>query len=220
MPQAASRLIGRGGQVRPRRWADGRFQAFAERLVRWVMETTRPMANDGSSDDERFMRVLTQSQSSLLQYIVGMTPTLADADDVLQEVNLALWKKRRLYKPNEVFLRWAFGFAAVELRRFRDRQASTRIWPSDSLIESLSNACPDDSSIAEQRREALATCVEKLGPTEHQFITEFYAKRMTAHELAEFSGRSLSNVYRVLTRARTALRECVERQIVRQSRPV
>lgn len=46
-----------------------------------------------ASDDE-FIRLFSKSQHSLYAFILGMTHSTADADDVLQEVNLALWRKR------------------------------------------------------------------------------------------------------------------------------
>lgn len=178
------------------------------------------MSEAGSERDLRFMQALTQNQRSLLSFIVGMTPTMTDADDVLQEVNLALWKKRHLYDGDQSFLRWAFGFAGIEIRRFRDRHASKHLWASDAVLESLAEAYPSDSGVAEQRREALAGCIEKLGADERQLITQFYARQHSAQELADATGKSLRNVYKILTRIRGLLRECVERNMAHQSRPV
>lgn len=178
------------------------------------------MSDEQRAEDDRFMQALTQSQRSLLGYIAGMTPTLNDAEDVLQEVNLALWKKRQRYDQRQDFLRWAFAFAGMEIRRFRGRAANQRIWPNDALIESLTDEYQKGLQVAELRRDALGECMSKLGPTESKFITGFYSKQASAQDLAAESGRPLSSVYKVLTRARNALRECVERNLARQSRSV
>lgn len=178
------------------------------------------MAHENSESDGRFMQVLTQYQRNLLAFIVGLTPTLHDADDILQEVNLALWKKRHLYDWDQDFLRWAFAFAGIEVRRFRDRLASQKVWASDTLMDSLADEYPQDLQVAEERREALSCCMQKLGSTEHQFITEFYGKQQSVQNLASTSGRPASTVYKILTRARRALRECVERHVAQQTRQV
>lgn len=178
------------------------------------------MTESSSEHDVRFIQALTQNQRSLLSFIVGMTPTMADADDVLQEVNLALWKKRHLYDGDQSFLRWAFGFAGIEIRRFRDRHAAKYLWASDAVLDSLAAAYPEDSGIVDQRRDALAGCIEKLGSEERRLITEFYARKHSAQQLADATGKTIRNVYKVLTRTRRLLRECVERSLARQSRPV
>ena len=178
------------------------------------------MAKAGSGHDGEFIQALTQCQRDLRAFILGMTPTKTDADDVLQEVNLALWKKRDLYDRNQSFLRWAFAFAVVQIRLFRNRAAKKQLWLNDAILDSVAEAFHHDSQIAEQRRDALRFCIRKLGPTEHRFINSFYGKQHSARELAESTGKPLSTVYKTLARARRALHECVERTLARQTRPV
>ena len=172
--------------------------------------------NDNSACDDDFIRRFSSCQRDLRAFIVGMTPSRSDADDVLQEVNLALWRKRRQYDSRQEFLRWAFGFAVLEIRSYRSRSAKSRIWFNDSVLESVAEAWPHDSNVKEQRREALTYCLQKLGAVEHQFITGYYGKQFSAQELAQTSGKPLSTVYKTLTRARESLRECVKRSIARE----
>ena len=169
-----------------------------------------------SFDEDDFIRQFTRSQAVLRRFIVGLTPTSSDADDVLQEVNLALWKKRHLYIQDSDFLRWAFAFAALEARSFRSRSARGRLWFSDATLDTLAEAWPGDSPFDEQRREALSQCLAKLSQArqiEHQFITAYYSKQATAKDLARTSGKPLSTVYKILTRGREALRQCVKRAV-------
>lgn len=176
------------------------------------------MTDVDSERDEAFMQLLTRNQRDLRAFVIGVTPTAADADDVLQEVNLALWKKRQLYDRAQDFLRWAFGFAVMEVRNFRNRTAKSRLWFNDELLQLVAEAYPRDSQIVEQRRDALANCVQKLGTVERQFISDFYRNECSAQELASASGKPLSTVYKTLTRSRELLRECIERTLAQQSR--
>ena len=109
------------------------------------------MNNDPLTSDDEFIRRFTNCQRDLRAFIVGMTPTKSDADDVLQEVNLALWRKRELYDPSQEFLRWAFGFALTEVRNFRSRSAKSRMWFNDSALESIATAWPYESNLSERR---------------------------------------------------------------------
>lgn len=174
---------------------------------------------ESARDDEKFMQHLTNCQRDLRAFILGMTPTKSDADDVLQEVNLAIWKKRHLYDPGQSFIRWAFGFAAMEIRSYRNRKSKKHLWFNDEVLETIAESWPSDTSVMEQQRDALTDCVKKLGSIEQKLINGFYGSQYTAQELAESSGKPLSTVYKILSRARRALRVCVQRTLARQTRP-
>jgi RNA polymerase sigma-70 factor, ECF subfamily len=168
--------------------------------------------------DEEFVRLLTRSQADLHVFILGLTPTRSDADDVLQEVNLALWRKRRFYLSGQDFRRWAFGFAMIEIRGFRTRSAKDRLKFSDATVETLAGDWSDHWNEVEDQREALTVCLEKLGPKEKQCITAFYGSGATVPQIAEQIDAPISTIYKILTRARNALRDCVQRSLARSCR--
>ena len=169
--------------------------------------------------DDEFIRRFTRSQRALHAFIIGMTPTRSDADDILQEVNLALWKKRHLYDSGQDFLRWAFGFAVVEIRSFRCRIANRRLWFSDAVLDSLAAEWPSQSELQEHRRDALVSCLEKLVTREKQFVAAFYRREATAQQLADESGKPLRTVYNTLERAREWLRRCVQNTLAQSQHP-
>jgi RNA polymerase sigma-70 factor (ECF subfamily) len=171
-----------------------------------------------SSSDEDFIRRFTSIQSDLRTFLVGMTPTRADADDVLQEVNLALWRKRNSFDPSRDFRHWAFAFAMTEIRSFRRDSARSRMWFKDEALESLAEAWPTDAAENEEHRDALLSCLQKLGAVELQYVTQYYGKQLSIQDLAASYGRPLSTVYKVLSRARKQLRNCVERSLAQTGR--
>jgi DNA-directed RNA polymerase specialized sigma24 family protein len=50
-------------------------------------------------------------------------------------------------------------------------------------------------------------------------ITNYYGNRATAQQLAERFERPLSTIYKVLTRAREMLRDCVRSQLSQAEHP-
>jgi RNA polymerase sigma-70 factor, ECF subfamily len=170
-------------------------------------------------NDEEFIRRITAGQRALRAYIVGLCPTRSDADDILQEVNLALWRKRDLYDPGAEFLPWAFGFALTEVRRFRSRSARQHLWFTPETIEALSTSWPNNAATSNQRRDALASCIEKLGPSEKAVVAEFYGGRVSARDLAEKRGQPLSTIYKVLNRTRESLRSCIQKSLAQANHP-
>jgi RNA polymerase sigma-70 factor (ECF subfamily) len=177
------------------------------------------VAQVDSESDERFIQSFTSCQRALRAFIVGLTPSSADADDILQEVNLALWRKRHLYDQEQEFLRWACAFAVLEIRSFRRRSAKSRLFFDDAALDSLAMDWPYDVSLADQRREALKFCLTKLSTQQLEVITNYYGNRATAQQLAERFERPLSTIYKVLTRAREMLRDCVRSQLSQAEHP-
>lgn len=164
-----------------------------------------------STSDEEFVGRMTSCQRELRSLILGLIPHQVDADDVLQEVNLALWRKRHLYDPELPFVRWAFGFAALEVRSHRSRAAKTNLWFSETTIDLLASEWPRSASFVDEARQTLAACLQKLGDKERQVVEDRYSRRLSAKQIAENSGRPLRTVYKQLNRALDSLRMCIKR---------
>ena len=178
------------------------------------------MAESGSehvNNEDEFIRLFSKSQCTLYAFILGMTHSTTDADDVLQEVNLALWKKRHTYDSQFDFLRWAIGFAGVEIKNHRRKYAKSRLLFSDDVLNTLAADWPKDASFHEQRLAALASCLKKIGKVEHHFLGEFYRRDVAVGELAKLSGTPASTIYKILSRARRSLRQCVQRTIAQST---
>lgn len=163
------------------------------------------------SEDEDFISRLLTSQGDLMGFILSLVPHQSDADDLLQEVNLALWRKRHQYNPKERFLRWAFGFAAVEVRSFRRRSAKSRLWFDDATLDAITAEWVEGASFMDECHEALAACFTKLSSTQRRVLQDRFVGRASFKEIAENTGRPLSTVYSVFNRALESLRQCVKR---------
>ena len=169
---------------------------------RWRMGSAR-------LNDEQFITHVTSAQRALRAFIVGLIGNPVDADDLLQEVNLALWRKREKYDPAYDFKRWAFGFVLMEVRRYRRRSATDRLRFSDGAIEALAADWQKEAGFVEQCNRALAGCLRKLGETEREVIAARFGRRQSVKQIAEATRKPLSTVYKILNRALESLRICV-----------
>lgn len=169
--------------------------------------------------DEEFIRRFSKSQCTLYAYILGLTYSSSDADDVLQDVNLALWKKRDTYNPKYEFIPWAIGFARLEVNNHRKRSGRKKLLFSDDVLNVLADEWPQDVSFQEQRLTALASCIKKLGPTESECISEFYRRGTSVSELSQKQNKPVSTIYKILNRARKSLRLCIQGTIAQSSHP-
>lgn len=73
--------------------------------------------------DEAFVQLLTAEQLRLLHYIAKLLGDPNEAQNVLQETNLVLWRKSGEFQAGTNFSAWAHNVAYWQVRAFvRDRQ--------------------------------------------------------------------------------------------------
>jgi RNA polymerase sigma-70 factor (ECF subfamily) len=169
--------------------------------------------------DDEFIREFGKAQPALYSYLVGATLNPSDADDLLQEVNLALWRKRSAFDPTQHFLRWAIGFAKTQVVSHRSRSAKSKLVFSDEAVQALAEEWDEDHSYHQQRLDALASCVTKLGELENQLLLDIYGRSRSVKEFSKEHRMPQSTVYKVLDRVRKALMRCVETQVAHASHP-
>ena len=70
----------------------------------------------------------------------------------------------------------------------------------------------------DDRQEALAGCLEKLGRDDRALIAERLKDHATVQSTAESVGRSVDAVYKALARIRRVLHGCIERSLSLEGR--
>lgn len=162
---------------------------------------------------ERFAQLLATCQRRVFLYALGLVHNSADAEEILQETNLVLWRKFDQYEPGTEFARWACRIAYYEVLKFREKRArGERIFTSD-FIETLATESERSMDLLDARRDALVRCLEKLRKSDRQLILRRYQERATTRTVAEALGRSVQGTRRALHRIRMALLACVERTL-------
>jgi RNA polymerase sigma-70 factor (ECF subfamily) len=179
------------------------------------------MAKEGEqSGVAEFADFLRRSQSRLYGYIHSLVRDLNDADDLYQQTTLILWKKFDQFDRGESFAAWACGVARLEAANFLRSRGRQRLHFGDDLslllIEAQAEVADEE---LEDRREALARCVEKLGPRDRELLTECYGDPAGVHTAADSRGRSSQSIYNSLRRIRRALFECITRTLEQESKP-
>jgi RNA polymerase sigma-70 factor (ECF subfamily) len=167
----------------------------------------------GEPHTGEFVKLLVQYQNDLLRFIAPLVGSVNDAQDVLQDTALALWKKFEKYDQEQPFLPWAKQFAKYEVLMYhRRRQRYTFL--SEALIEALANRQTEQQSVSMQRRRALADCVSKLREADRLLLKQRYAEKgATIQQVAELSGQTANALYKTLQRIRRQLYVCVDRKV-------
>lgn len=156
-----------------------------------------------------FVQLFAKHQCALNSFVSSLVPTRADAEDVLQETSLALWKKWADYDVTRDFFRWACGIAHIEVVRQRRKAATDRLWFNEELIEVLSFEMIENRELLDLRRDALESCIKKLPGADQSVLELRYRSGMGVEKVADSLGRTTRTIHRMLARIRRLLHQCI-----------
>jgi RNA polymerase sigma-70 factor (ECF subfamily) len=170
--------------------------------------------DDPSSDrTTQFLELLNANDRALSLYVYGLVPRDSEAEDLLQQTKMLLWKHFGDFTMGTNFLAWARKTAFHQVLTHRRKKKREPIPLEAEALEALGAAV---SELAEQgtvRHEALRACVARL-PAEHrQLIQLRYFQEMEIPDIARRIERTEGAVYRALSRVRLVLMECVQKQV-------
>jgi RNA polymerase sigma-70 factor (ECF subfamily) len=167
---------------------------------------------------EQFVRLLTEHQRALYVYILGLVANPTDADEVLQEANLVLWRKSVDFEPGTNFAAWAFRVAHFEVLAFRKRRGRERLSFEPDLLATLAEESAARADSFEARRRALAQCLSKLTDRDRDLLLRRYSTGNSAATIAGQVGRTVQATYQALHRIRTSLSLCMRRTLAAEER--
>ena len=109
-----------------------------------------------SAKIEQFAQLLATCQRQVFLYAMRLLHSAADAEEVLQETNLVLWRKFDQYQPGTEFGRWACGIAHYEVLKLREKKPREERLFSDQFIDMLATRTQRSTAMLDARRDALA----------------------------------------------------------------
>jgi RNA polymerase sigma-70 factor (ECF subfamily) len=166
-----------------------------------------------SDSCEELVRLIAQAQRRLYAFVLTLVRRPADVEDILQETNVVLWRKRDTYRPGSDFFAWAFEIARLQVLAFRARQVRREDPFDDSLLENLADTARQESAMYGRRETALRACLEKLPAEQRALIVRRYQPDVAVHSLAAEIGKTAKAVSEALRRIRENLRQCIERTL-------
>ena len=167
--------------------------------------------------DREFVELFTRHQRRLYLLILAQVPRPADAEEILQETNLVIWRKAAKFQPGTNFFAWAAQIAGYEVLKYRERKHRERRYFTDAFIERIAEEAQTGADALEERRKALAVCLGKLRPEDRELVQKRYAPGKNGKSVAETLGRPVNSVYQSLGRIRRVLLECINRQLAAQA---
>ncbi len=174
--------------------------------------------SSGPDKSRAFLRLFLQNERRLYAYILTLLPNRTDADDLLQEVSLALWDSFDASSPPDHFLAWARRIAYYKVLNFSRQSRRLQHRLSQVFLERVAETAAEQAEVLQldDRRAALAGCLEKLAPRDRDLLARRFADGATTQSTSEQVGRSVDAVYKALAKIRQLLFDCVQRTLGRE----
>jgi RNA polymerase sigma-70 factor (ECF subfamily) len=169
------------------------------------------MSSEPSTQVLDVQGMYVQSLPALRSFVLSLVPDSALADDVVQETFLTVTQKADHFQPGTNFRAWAWTIARFKVLQMLERRKKRADRFSPDVIEAL---CAEEDAAGdwglEQQLEHLSKCVEHLAPRTRQAVTLRYELAHKPPEIARLMVWTVDAVNVALSRARNALRKCVD----------
>ena len=164
-------------------------------------------------------QLFVRHQQTVLGYVLSIEPNFADAQDIVQEVVLAVSRKAQTWSAGTDFLAWACTVARYETLHFQRTRARRTARLDEDVIELVYADEAVDESEWQHRVDALRRCLSRLAPRAEELVWRRYHGAQLPGEIATAIGWTVNAVRVALTRARNALRKCMEKQLEAGGQP-
>jgi RNA polymerase sigma-70 factor (ECF subfamily) len=163
------------------------------------------------------MRLFVQMQPRLHAYIRALVPNRSDAEEVLQETGVVLWKKFDEFEPGTEFARWATRVARLQALCYYKRSKRNVLRFSQSFVEAMAEEAAVLTQEPSPYYEALEGCLAKLNQMDRDLIRRRYESgARTARQVAREQGLPETTLYNALARIRRNLLRCVRHALNQQ----
>lgn len=173
---------------------------------------------DDATDDAKYVQLIADHQNIIRNFIISLLPGAPGVDDVFQNTNAVIWRKRETFAMGSNFRAWALSIARFQAMAHL-QQLRRRRWVSldPDVAELIADDVEDraDAEDMDGKLSALEECLGKLRPQDRELLVQRYWHRTRLQDFAVVSGRSVSALKVTLFRLRAGLKKCVEGQMLK-----
>lgn len=141
----------------------------------------------------------------------------ADAQDILQDVAVAVVDNNSRPPADAEFTPWAIGIARHKIADHFRRQKRQQIIMEERVLQSVADAFAQQNQAWTEEGHALELCLSNVKGEARHLLDLRYREGHSPQEMARNLGRSSEAIRAALLRVRKALRECIERRLGRAS---
>ncbi|AQQ08974.1 RNA polymerase sigma factor [Sedimentisphaera cyanobacteriorum] len=169
--------------------------------------------------DKSFVRMFQKIDKIIFRYITFHVSDKNDAEDIMQEVCLVMWKKYRPFPDSEQFKAWALTIARLQILRYynlQKRHGKVHSHAPDFLEPLLCQSDRFNQKQKDEIEEVLEKQLHQLSKEEKTFLSERYEDSLTLKSLAEIHSNSIRCVHYKLQKIHKKLRRRLNIELRRE----
>ena len=170
-------------------------------------------SNDERDHSTDFLRLLTEHDRALSLYVYGLVPYQADADYILQQTKMVMWRSFSQFETGTNFIAWARKVAFHQILGYRRKRKKDHLPLSDEMLEQVGEEIAEMTDHEHLRRQALQSCLNNLKDDHRRMMLMRYAEEMEVDDIAEKLSTTPAAVYRALSRLRMGLLDCITNRL-------
>lgn len=156
-------------------------------------------------DDCELEELVRTYSDPLVRFAYCFVRDSAVAEDVMEDAFATLVFKRKRFKESDNLR--AYLYKTVRNRCVDYLRARKRLVPLDDVERVLPVADGEEAAIRLENERAVYCCMQSLSPQYAEVLYLYYFEGRTAQELCKILKRNKKQIYNLLSRARTSLKE-------------
>jgi RNA polymerase sigma-70 factor, ECF subfamily len=187
--------------------------------LRCAMEEQDHPFSEMDTRNREFLALLGKHELQIASCVHALVPSWHDAEDILQETKLQLWREFAKFRSGSDFAAWSRTIARYVVQTHYKRRQRKPLLLSDDVVEAVLKKIAKTPEQSDRRLQMLAECVKKLGGDAFDLLRRCYLEERKIKDIAADLGRSLTGTYSALSRTRRELLECMRDSLRRENDP-
>ncbi len=173
----------------------------------------KPHTGEDSDQSTEFLKLLSAHDRSLSLYVYGLVTHQADADDILQQTKMVIWRSFSQFQPGTNFIAWARKIAFHQILGYRRKKKKQHLPLSDEMLDMVGEEIAEMTDHEYLRKQALQSCLNHLKADHRKMMLMRYQEEMEIEDIAKKSNSTPGAVYRALSRLRLSLLDCINTRL-------
>lgn len=165
----------------------------------------------GAASQERFLKLFLASESEVRRYVSALAPARADAEEIMQQTAVELWRKFEEFDLSLPFTPLACRFALNVAKQWLARKRRWQGVLAADLVETIADRRVELQPALDARLRHLDACLGKLPAEQRRIIDGYYFRKQPIDAVAAEARRTVAAAYKAMQRIRQALEECIAR---------
>jgi RNA polymerase sigma-70 factor (ECF subfamily) len=168
------------------------------------------LARVARGDRDALARLYDRYQAPLFYYLVRLAGDPAQAEEILQDTLVAVWKSAASFEGRSSVQTWLVGIARRQAHNTLRRRSLPRADVAELEVLPAADPAPEDVALASATRAELVNAMARLAPAHREVLILAFVNGLSYLEMARVVGVPEGTIKSRLSNAKRALRTLLE----------